>query len=92
MLKEAESLPGLGAGQSLGSIGSTVLCAVFSGLLAGDPSCWMNDDPCWTPNDDPLLTPGQDNCDSSKKSVWELSSIIRLAGLPVTRQEVGNQT
>lgn len=92
VLKEAEALPGSHAGQTLGGVGSTVLCAVFAGLLKGDPRCWMNVEPCWTPNDDPLLHPGDDNCDSKKNDEWELSSIIRLGGLPVTEQDVADQT
>lgn len=81
VLKEGETLPGANAGQMLGRLGSTILCAVFAGLLKGDPNAWINQNPSWTPGDDPLLFDGQDNQDSP--GAWELASIIRLSGLPV---------
>ena len=88
ILKEAESLPGANRGQMLGRLGSTIVCAVFAGLLKGDPCSFFNSDPCWTPNDDPLLRSGEDNIDSKKDphtpdDGWALASIIRLSGLPV---------
>ena len=76
ILKEAEE----GAGKGLGQVGSRIVCAVFAGILKGDPLSWMNLEPKWTPDSDPLLDP-QDNRDSSNG--WTLASIIRLAGLPV---------
>ncbi len=81
ILKEAGSLPGANGGQMLGRLGSTIVCGVFAGLLKGDPNSWVNIRPTWTPADDPLLQDGTDNADSPGK--WELSSIIRLSGLPV---------
>jgi hypothetical protein len=89
LLKEAEALPGANAGGSLGRLGSAIVCAVFAGLLKGDPTSWLNTDPCWTPENDPLLCPGQDNVDDSG---WTLSSIIRIAGLPVDAENVSEQT
>jgi hypothetical protein len=86
ILKEAEQLPGADAGQSLGALGSSIVCAVFAGLLKGDPCSYVNVDPCWTPNDDPLLQPGRDNIDDES---WTLASIIRLSGLPVDRNDFG---
>ena len=69
------------AGQRMGQLGSTIICAVFAGLLKGDPNAWINQNPTWTPGDDPLLRDGTDNIDSP--GAWQLSSIIRLSGLPV---------
>jgi hypothetical protein len=89
LLKEAQSLPGEQSGQTLGKLGSAILCAVFSGLLKGDPCSWFNVDPCWTPDNDPLLCPGQDNVDDA---AWTLASIIRIAGLPVDGDDVTAQT
>ena len=71
-------LPGADAGQTLGQLGSTIVCSVFAGLLKGDPCSYLNVDPCWTPNDDPLLQSGIDNIDDES---WSLASIIRLSGL-----------
>ena len=78
LLKEAEKLPGKNAGQMLGRLGSVIVCAVFAGLLKGDPGSYHNVDPCWTPGADPLLQDGVDNVDDPE---WALSAIIRLSGL-----------
>jgi len=83
ILKEAESIPGANAGESLGRLGSTIVCAVFAGLLLGDPRSYLNIEPCWTPDQDPLLIPGQDDRDGG----WTLASIIRLSGLPITADD-----
>ncbi len=80
ILREAEALPGSNSGQMLGRLGSTIVCAVFAGLMKGDPCSWVNLDPCWSPSDDPLLKDGTDNVDDP---AWSLASIIRLSGLPV---------
>ncbi|HUS54964.1 MAG TPA: heme peroxidase family protein [Thermohalobaculum sp.] len=89
LLKEAASQPGGNAGNTLGRLGSAIVCAVFAGLLKGDPCSWLNIDPCWTPNEDPLLCAGKDNVDDAS---WTLASIIRIAGLPVDANQVGEQT
>lgn len=89
VLKEAEALPGDNSGQMLGRVGSTIVCAVFAGLLRGDPCSFFNTDPCWTPGQDPLLKPGQDNVDDD---AWTLASVIRLSGLPVNGDDVTAQT
>lgn len=81
ILKEAQSLPGANGGQMLGRLGSLIVCAVFAGLLKGDPRSFFNREPCWTPSDDPLLNDGVDNIDDAE---WTLASIIRLSGLPVS--------
>jgi hypothetical protein len=88
ILKEAEDQPGNKSGQSLGQLGSMIVCATFSGLLRGDPSAWVNVDPCWTPDADPLLTEN----DNQDPGDWTLASIIRLSGLPVDDSDVSNQT
>ena len=88
ILKEAESQSGNKAGQSLGQLGSMIVCATFAGLLKGDPNAWINVEPCWTPNDDPLLT----EADNQDPGDWTLASIIRLSGLPVDGNDVTNQS
>lgn len=78
ILKEAEVQ---GNGQ-LGRLGSSIICAVFSGLLKGDPNSFFNYNPSWNPEEEPLLISGQDNMDSMQEPderAWQLSSIIRLA-------------
>ena len=77
ILREAERQ----GGKRLGRVGSTIVCATFAGLLKGDPNSYLNIDPNWKPNDDPLLQNGVDNIDDPS---WQLSSIIRLSGLPVS--------
>jgi hypothetical protein len=89
ILREAESLPGENSGNMLGRLGSTIVCAVFAGLLKGDPSSYFNLEPCWTPDEDALLRPGDDNVDDSN---WTIASIIRLAGLPVDSDDVADQS
>ncbi|MEM7042490.1 MAG: peroxidase family protein [Pseudomonadota bacterium] len=89
LLKEAETVPGANRGQMLGRMGSVIVCAVFAGLLKGDPCSYVNVDPCWTPNDDPLLRSGEDNVDDDS---WTLASIIRLSGLPVDTGDVEEQS
>jgi len=89
VLKEAESLPGEHQGQSLGRLGSLIVCATFAGLLLGDPSSYLNMFPDWTPDSDPLLDAAKDNQDTGE---WGLPSVIRLAGLPVNGPDVTSQT
>jgi hypothetical protein len=74
ILREAQG----NGGNTLGRVGSIIVCAVFAGLLKGDPGSFFNLDPCWTPKDDPLLKDGEDNRDDPS---WTLPAIIRLAGL-----------
>jgi len=88
ILKEAESQSCKKTGQTLGQLGSMIVCATFAGLLQGDPNSWVNVEPCWTPDDDSLLTE-DDNVDPGN---WTLASIIRLAGLPVDANDVTNQS
>ena len=44
VLKEADQQCN---GENLGSVGSTIVCAVFAGLLKGDPHSFFNTEPCW---------------------------------------------
>lgn len=71
ILKEAE----LAGGNHLGHLGSIIVCAVFAGLLKGDPNAWINLHPAWTPDDDPLLKGAKHNDE------WSLAAIIVLSGL-----------
>lgn len=79
VLKEAETTK---AGESLGAVGSTIVCATFAGLLAGDPSSFVNVHPRWTPDDDVLLAGSGFNSDTADGS-WTLPAVIRMSGLPV---------
>ena len=51
-------------GEKLGSVGSTIVCATFAGLLKGDPCSYLNVEPCWTPNDDRelVISKNQSHC------------------------------
>ncbi len=77
ILKEAEAIDG----DRMGPLGSIILCSTFAGLLKGDPNSFMNLDPNWNPDDESLLNAAVDRKDSGDD--WELSSIIRLSGLPI---------
>lgn len=86
ILKEAGGLPGNDAGQMLGQVGSTIVCATFAGLLLGDPSSYFNIEPCWNPDMDELLMHFPDLKQDSGD--WSLAYIIRLSGLPVHAGEI----
>ncbi|MBP0616468.1 peroxidase family protein [Jiella mangrovi] len=83
ILKEAEIREN---GERLGPLGSTIVCAVFAGLLKGDATSWVNTVPGWRPETEPLLRNGEDNRDSGAE--WQLSSIIRIGGAPVDGNDV----
>jgi len=85
VLKEAEE-PTLGNGEQLGPVGGTIVAAVFSGLLRGDGKSFINRDPTWSPdretiNGQPLLA-NRASTEVDPAADWELTDIIRLAGLP----------
>jgi hypothetical protein len=54
VLKEAEQQTG---GKRLGALGGTIVTEVFAGLLAGDPTSYINATPEWTPGP-PFTTTG----------------------------------
>ncbi len=83
VLKEAEVQE---AGLRLGELGSLLVCAVFAGLLKGDPRSWINQNPLWTPEDEPLLEP----LDNQDPGDWTLASLIRLSGLPISNDSFTN--
>lgn len=88
ILKEAETQTG---GETLGDVGSTIVCAVFAGLLTGDPFSYFSMNPAWTPNKEPKLLLKEDKQDTETSSKdWELSAIIRLAALPVDGTAIAN--
>ena len=76
ILKEAEN----GGGNTLGPVGSTIVAAVFAGLLKGDPNSYFTMEPNWTPNNDRYLKGTGHNVEGKKRK-WTLASIIRIAGL-----------
>jgi Animal haem peroxidase len=92
ILREAESQ----TDNKLGPLGSTIVCATFASLLKSDPSSYFWAKPSWTPNDDLLLFRGVDNIDGGEQESrldrpWTLASIIRIAGLPISAQDVDDQ-
>ena len=86
ILKEAEEMTRVHGGQTLGPVGSIIVCATIAGLLKGDPSSYFNIEPCWIPDNDPLLK-AADRRDSGDEARWSLASIIRLSGLPVSAED-----
>ena len=77
ILKEAEVE---GSGNTLGPVGSTIVAAVFAGLLKGDPCSFFTLEPLWTPDQDQYLKGIGYNRDCIDGK-WTLASIIRIAGL-----------
>lgn len=101
ILKEA----GRGAnpgGKMLGQVGSTIVCSVFAGLLAGDPNSFYTQNPTWTPDTDPLISSLRDKMVQDGTNTgdaeggdpkrdaddWTLASIIRFSGQPVGRAKI----
>lgn len=82
VLKEAAA----SGGHRLGKLGSTIVCAVFAGLLRGDPCSWINMHPCWKPDDDPLLHDDDKEDDEN----WGLASIIRISRMPFSAGNMGD--
>ncbi|MBS8228539.1 peroxidase family protein [Vannielia litorea] len=79
ILKEAEGQ----GGARLGRLGSTIVSAVFAGLLKGDPKAYVNVDPGWSPEAElasGMLT-GDDKQDNPD---WGLQAILRISGQPVS--------
>jgi hypothetical protein len=82
ILKEAGTKgKGQPAGEHLGEVGSTIVCATIAGLLLGDPNSYLRQVPDWTPDQDPLLKADGDDSYADPDGRWTLASIIRLSGL-----------
>ncbi|SIN93918.1 peroxidase family protein [Vannielia litorea] len=79
ILKEAEGQ----AGERLGRLGSTIVAAVFAGLLKGDPRAFVNADPGWTPEDE-LASGMLTEDDRVDDPAWGLPAILRISGQPVS--------
>ncbi|WP_127792663.1 peroxidase family protein [Agromyces sp. LHK192] len=78
-------------GERLGSVGSTIVAAVFSGLLRGDEFSYLNKAPRWTPahelvDGEPLFEKVSDAAAESRgeqpRAVWEMVDLIHAAGMP----------
>lgn len=79
-------------GERLGAVGSTIVAAVFSGLLRGDPFSYLNRAPHWTPGAE--LVDGQPVFPEKASDVravarnetpstrWELVDLLHAAGVP----------
>lgn len=95
ILKEAED-PNGSNGEHLGPVGSTLVAAVFSGLLRGDPQSYINRDPTWTPDREmidgkPLfeaLGSPRASTELNPPGDWQMIDIIRAAGLPETGSQI----
>lgn len=72
ILKEAED----GGGERLGALGSTIVAAVFSGLLRGDPSSYLSKDPRWTPESEGLFRK------VTSTPHWGIADLLRAARVP----------
>lgn len=79
ILKEAEQQ----GGARLGRLGSTIVSAVFAGLLKGDPRAWVNAAPGWTP-DDELASGMLEEGDRQDDAAWGVPAILRISGQPVS--------
>ncbi|GLI26277.1 myeloperoxidase [Agromyces rhizosphaerae] len=82
ILHEAKEQQG---GERLGAVGSTIVAAVFSGLLRGDPFSYINRDPHWTPAHATVdgnaiferAFPGEPD------RPWSVSDLLKTAGMPI---------
>jgi hypothetical protein len=92
ILREANSTLSESRGSKLGPLGSLIVCATFAGLLKGDPLSYINVAPHWTPERDHLLKEIPLSNEEQRGGPWTLASIIRIAGLPVTKEDVCQQT
>ncbi|MGR3794741.1 peroxidase family protein [Vannielia sp. SX4] len=79
ILREAEGQ----GGARLGRLGSTIVSAVFAGLLKGDPKAFVNVDPGWTPEAE-LASGMLTEDDKQDNSDWGLQAILRISGQPVS--------
>lgn len=82
ILKEAQVL---GKGR-LGPVGSTIVARVFSNLICGDSSSFLNQKEPWEPNMEEVF--------SSHNPVvaggtWSFADLIKFAGMPITNQQTG---
>lgn len=91
ILQEADSPLSEDRGNKLGPLGSLIVCATFAGLLKGDPLSYINVKPDWKPNDDVLLHEFSEGNEDERGGNWTPASIIRIAGLPVTEDDVRQQ-
>ncbi|KQM82660.1 peroxidase family protein [Agromyces sp. Leaf222] len=89
ILKEASEAPA--DGEHLGAVGSTIVAAVFSGLLRGDAFSYLNRDPHWTPAKEKAggvaLFEKISTADPEK---WEITDLLAAAGVPVDGQAIAD--
>ena len=75
-------------GEHLGAVGSTIVAAVFSGLLRGDPVSYLNRDPHWTPAQEtvdgvPMFVKASAELPGADPAApWEMIDLLRAAGVP----------
>ncbi|MRG61205.1 peroxidase [Agromyces sp. CFH 90414] len=78
-------------GERLGAVGSTLVAAVFSGLLRGDPFSYLNRAPHWTPGSElvdgqPMFEKVSDVRDADRgvelRPQWEVVDLLHAAGVP----------
>jgi len=81
-------------GERLGAVGSTIVAAVFSGLLRGDAFSYLNRRPHWSPAQElvdgqPLFVKASDERAGSDPDKWEIIDLIRASGLPEAAGDLG---
>ncbi|MFF2371150.1 peroxidase family protein [Agromyces sp. NPDC058110] len=70
-------------GEHLGAVGSTIVAAVFSGLLRGDAFSYLNRDPHWTPAKETVGGAPLFEKISTVDGKWEITDLIKASGLPI---------
>ena len=94
ILKEAEEQKGKENEGKLGVVGSTIVAATFVQLFQNTANSWINVQPDWDPDkekDSGLLDDDRRGKDANgviKDEGWNLSSIIRLSGLPISGGDI----
>ncbi|BDZ65577.1 peroxidase family protein [Agromyces mangrovi Wang et al. 2018] len=87
ILKEAETLE---QGERLGPVGGTIVAAVFSGLLRGDPYSYIHRHPLWTPahavvdGESMFVRPNGTDPDAD----WTMADLIASAGMPIDADDI----
>ncbi|GAA1822867.1 peroxidase family protein [Agromyces salentinus] len=76
-------------GEHLGAVGSTIVAAVFSGLLRGDPFSYLNRRPHWTPAHE--LVDGQplfEKVSGGDADHWEIIDLLTHSGVPIDLDQI----
>ena len=84
VLRESHDMCG---GRCLGEVGSRIVGETIAGLMAADPTSYLNQHPTWTPAEEASLP--QEEPFAGEQ--WEVRDILLAAGVPIDRRQVNEQ-